>query len=89
MIGFPVGDALLGFSGGAKTKAGKLPALRNPGLNYATYLETVARSVHTPGGWGAEESGMRSGPGHEATIRYFATQLGMWLTEMGPLYELA
>jgi hypothetical protein len=30
---------------------------------------------------------MRSGPGPEATIEYFAVQLGMWLTEMGPLYD--
>jgi len=30
---------------------------------------------------------MRSGSGPEATIYYFSFQLGMWLTEIGPLYD--
>jgi hypothetical protein len=30
---------------------------------------------------------MRSGPGLEATTNYFAFQLGMRLTEIGPLYD--
>ncbi len=33
-----------------------------------TYAKLLARSVHAPGGWGAEESGERSGPGPEATV---------------------
>jgi hypothetical protein len=30
---------------------------------------------------------MRSGSGPEATLMVFAIQLGMWLTEIGPLYD--
>ena len=37
---------------------------------YAENKTTMARSVHAPGGWGAEESGARSGPGPEATLDY-------------------
>src|SRR4029077_14221600 len=62
----------------------KRPALRRPkDWGIEPYAETVARSVHTPGGWGAEESGARSGSGPEATIHYFAIQLGACLAEMG------
>jgi len=46
----------------------------------------LARSVHAPGGWGAEESGPRSEPGLEATVYDFASQLGACLAEFGPLY---
>lgn len=53
----------------------------------AVTTETVARSVRAPGGWGAEESGARSGSGPEATIHYFAIQLGACLAEMGPHCE--
>src|ERR1700730_9877705 len=62
-------------------KAGAKPALSILGIE--PYAETLARSVHTPGGWGAEESGARSGSGPEATIHYFAIQLGACLAEMG------
>src|ERR1700685_625502 len=48
---------------------------------------TLARSNRTPGGWGAEESGIRSGPGLEATVRCFAAQLVRCLAEMGPYYD--
>ena len=30
---------------------------------------------------------MRSGSGPEATVNCFSFQLGMWLTEIGPLYD--
>jgi hypothetical protein len=30
---------------------------------------------------------MRSRPGPEATVYYLASQLGMWLAEMGPHYD--
>lgn len=49
--------------------------------------ETVARSVRAPGGWGAEESGTPSGPGPEATVLYFAGQLGACWAELGPYYD--
>ena len=49
--------------------------------------KTVARSVRAPGGWGAGESGTRSEPGPEATIVYFAGQLGVCLAEIGLHYE--
>jgi len=50
--------------------------------------KTVARSVRAPGGWGAEESGTRSEPGPEATVVYFASQLGVCLAEIGLHYEM-
>jgi hypothetical protein len=53
----------------------------------AVQIETVARSVRAPGGWGAEESGTRSEPGPEATIAYFAGQLGACLAEIGLHYD--
>jgi hypothetical protein len=49
--------------------------------------ETVARSVRAPGGWGAEESGTRSEPGREATVVYFAGQLGACLAEIWLHYD--
>ena len=68
-----------------KKKAGVLAGLKDWGIE--PYAETLARSVRTPGGWGAEESGTRSGPGLEATVCYFAGQLGGCLAEMGPHYD--
>ena len=49
--------------------------------------KTVARSVRAPGGWGAEESGTRSEPGPEATVVYFAGQLGVCLAEIRLHYD--
>jgi hypothetical protein len=73
-----------------KTKK-KRPATGRPldlGIKlYATCRKVRARSVHTPRGWGAEESGMRSEPGPEATVFCFARQLGTRLTELGPHYD--
>ena len=59
--------------------------LRNGGLNLTR--KTLARSVHTPGGWGAEESGVQYGPGPEATVFFLAIQLGVWWAELGPHYD--
>ena len=53
----------------------------------AVTTETVARSVRAPGGWGAEESGTRSEPGPEATVVYFAGQLGTCLAEIWLHYD--
>src|SRR5580693_5532989 len=47
----------------------------------------MARSNRTPGGWGAEESGIRSRPGPEATVGCLAGQLGGCWAEMGPDYD--
>ncbi len=60
--------------------------LKIGGLN-DTRNTTLARSVHAPGGWGAEESGARSRPGLEATACCFAVQLGVCWAEMGPHYD--
>ena len=56
-------------------------------MNHSALCRHLARSVHAPGGWGAEESGTRSGPGLEATSYCFAGQLGMCLSEIGPHYD--
>jgi hypothetical protein len=73
-----------------KTKAGAAPAFTelHVTLNFGL-RETLARSVHAPGGWGAEESGTRSEPGPEATVVHFAVQLGTCLAEIGPYYVSA
>jgi len=59
----------------------------NSSQGEAVTIKTVARSVRAPGGWGAEESGTRSEPGPEATIAYFAGQLGACLAEIWLHYE--
>jgi hypothetical protein len=47
----------------------------------------MARPYQTPGGWGAEESEARFGPGPEATVGFMAEQGGRWLAEMGRYYD--
>ena len=64
-----------------------MTGLRIGGLNRT--LKTLARPVRTPGGWGAEESGTRAGPGREATVAHVASQLGVCLAQMGPHYDSA
>ena len=72
---------------GPTKKAGDWPANKAKGVELYKTTKTLARSDHTPGGWGAEESGMRSRPGPEATVTYLAIQLGVCLAEMGPHYD--
>src|SRR6185437_771530 len=69
----------------AQKKAGCMAGLKIWGLNRT--LKTLARPVRTPGGWGAEESGTRAGPGREATVAHVASQLGVCLAQMGPHYD--